>query len=32
VQLSEAYPKKDRALILDLDETLIHSCTQRENP
>ncbi|CAK85344.1 unnamed protein product (macronuclear) [Paramecium tetraurelia] len=32
VQLSEAYPKKERALILDLDETLIHSCTQRENP
>ncbi|CAD8137321.1 unnamed protein product [Paramecium octaurelia] len=32
VQLSEANPKKDKTLVLDLDETLIHSCSQRENP
>ncbi|CAD8059513.1 unnamed protein product [Paramecium sonneborni] len=32
IQLSEANPKKDKTLVLDLDETLIHSCAPRENP
>ncbi|CAD8118016.1 unnamed protein product [Paramecium sonneborni] len=32
VYLNELIPKKDKTLILDLDETLIHSCAPRENP
>ncbi|CAK91803.1 unnamed protein product (macronuclear) [Paramecium tetraurelia] len=32
VYLNEITPKKEKTLILDLDETLIHSCTPRENP
>lgn len=30
--LPEASVKKDRTLVLDLDETLIHSCPPRDNP
>lgn len=32
VQLPECVVPKAKTLLLDLDETLIHSCSQRENP
>lgn len=32
VILPEAAVRKDKTLVLDLDETLIHSCPPRENP
>ena len=30
IVLNECDPKKTKTLFLDLDETLVHSCSQRE--
>lgn len=32
VSLPESKIKRIKTLVLDLDETLIHSCASRENP